>query len=49
MVYESETTAVAVVKQHLWLFQIAEGKTFMAIGAGAGTVDISSLQFGQYC
>ena len=46
MVYESEATAMAVVKQHLRLFPLVESKTFMVTDAGAGTVDISSLQVG---
>ena len=44
MVYESEATAVAVVKQHLRVCPVAEGKTFIVVDAGAGTVDITSHQ-----
>lgn len=44
MVYQSEATAVAVVKQHVRPFALAEGRTFMVADIGAGTLDITSHQ-----
>lgn len=44
MVYESEATAVAIIKQHVRPFPVAEGRTFMVVDVGAGSVDITSHQ-----